>query len=96
VADDIKHLRAAHDDIIARLSNACGHPCNLCRRENAYVVGEDAAELIGHLQYMAEELLTKIGRLQGLGDVMAYRYQHFGPSTEMRDAVAAWGEARRG
>ena len=46
--------------------------------------------------WMLEDAVDEIKRLRKLGDAMAYRYQHFGPSTEMQDAVAAWEEARRG
>ena len=45
---------------------------------------------------LAWEASSTIGRLRWLGDEMARCYQTFGPSTEMRDAVAAWEETRRG
>lgn len=54
------------DDIVTRLENACAHPCDLCRRENAYVVGEDAADEIERLRADIEErakFMSKIAQL---------------------------------
>ena len=82
------------DDIVKRLENACAHPCDLCQRENAYVVGEDAA-----IQIEAQQ--AEIERLRAAGDALAAwltantsERQKMSPS--YNDVLRAWQEARHG
>jgi hypothetical protein len=39
------------DDIVTRLRNSCAHVCDRCERENAYGVGDEAADEIERLRH---------------------------------------------
>ena len=80
------------DDIVTRLRNSCAHKCSVCDRENAYAIGNDAADLIEAQQAEIDRLRTALALACGeLSTTDHHRNNH--PELLMQQFLE---EARRG
>jgi hypothetical protein len=84
--DNISQMSSNADDIVTRLRNSCAHLCDQCERENAYGVGDEAAD--------------EIERLRAAGDALAERLRWWTDDTDEaypdHRVLQTWKETRRG